>query len=72
MAKQKVSKIFHKKSTEAAAKLGFQGQMLTLPAEEEQDISWKSAIYWIPRGFQNMCDLFFNYMAQDSFCTNLL
>ena len=50
VAKKKVAAMFQVKSTEAAAKLGFQGQMLTLPAEEEQDIFWKSSIHWVPRG----------------------
>ena len=50
VAKKKVTAFFQVKSTEAAAKLGFQGQMSTLLAEEEQDISWKASIYRVPRG----------------------
>ena len=50
VAKKKVASMFQVKSTQTAAKLGFQGQMLTLLAEEEQDISWRSSIYRVPRG----------------------
>ena len=49
-AKKKVSEIYRRRSAEAAARLGFQGQMLTLLEEEDQDISWKSLIYRVPRG----------------------
>ena len=50
VAKKKVCETFKRRSAEAAALRGFQGQMLTLLAEEEQDISWKSTIYRVPRG----------------------
>ena len=49
-AKKKVSEIYKRRSAEAAAQLGFQGQLLTLLEEEDQDISWKSLIYRVPRG----------------------
>ena len=48
--KKKVTDIFRKKAEETANKLGFQGQMLTLLAQEEEDIAWKSSIYRVPRG----------------------
>ena len=50
IAKKKVTNIFKKKSEEAASRLGFQGQMLNLLAQEEEDIGWKACIYRVPRG----------------------
>ena len=50
VAKKKVCETFKRKSAEAAEQLGFQGKMLSLLAEEEQDISWKSCIHRVPRG----------------------
>ena len=50
IAKKKVTEIYKKKSEEKASQLGFQGQMLSLLAQEEEDIAWKSCIYRVPRG----------------------
>ena len=50
VVKKKVSEIFKKKSEEKASTMGFQGQMLSLLAQEEEDIAWKSSIYRVPRG----------------------
>ena len=49
-AKAKVGRIFRRKAEEEAAKVPFQGQLLTLMAEEKADISWQSLIYRVPRG----------------------
>ena len=49
-AKAKVGHIFRRKAEEEAAKVPFQGQLLTLMAEEKADISWQSLIYRVPRG----------------------
>ena len=50
VAKKKVTDIFMKKSDVLASRLGFQGQLLSLLAQEEEDIGWKSCIYRVPRG----------------------
>ena len=50
IAKKKVANIFKMKSQFEANKLGFQGQLLHLLAEEEEDIAWKGCIYQVPRG----------------------
>ena len=48
-AKAKVGQLYKKKAQEAASKVPFQGEM-SLMAEEEMDIAWKSLIYQVPRG----------------------
>jgi hypothetical protein len=47
IAKNKVIEIYKKKSEEKASQLG---NMLSLLAQEEEDIAWKSCIYRLPRG----------------------
>ena len=49
-AKDKVAKSVKQKAVEAAKAVPCQGQLLTLLNEEEQDITWKSLIFKIPRG----------------------
>ena len=49
-AKAKVSTIYKKKAQEEAGKVAFQGELLSLMAEEKTDISWQSLIYRVPRG----------------------
>ena len=49
-AKAEVGEPYRKKAQEEAAKVPFQGKLLTLRTEEKADISWKSLIYWPPRG----------------------
>ena len=49
-AKAKVRQLFRRKAEEEAAKVPFQGQLLSLMAEEKADISWQSLIYRVPRG----------------------
>ena len=49
-AKAKVSQIFERKAREAASKVPFQGELLSLMAEESTNMSWKSLIYKVPRG----------------------
>ena len=49
-AKAKVTNIYKKKAEEAASKVSFQGELLTLMAEEKTDISWQALIYRVPRG----------------------
>ena len=49
-AKAKVAQLFRRKAEEEAAKVPFQGELLSLMAEEKADISWQSLIYRVPRG----------------------
>ena len=49
-AKAKVGKIYEKRAQEAASKVPFQGEMLSLLAEEKTNITWQALIYQVPRG----------------------
>ena len=53
-AKEKVSCIFRreveKEAEKEAEKTPFQGEMLTLLAQEKEDVSWQSVIFRVPRG----------------------
>ena len=48
VAKQNVAKLFKEKSEEEASKIPFQGALLTLLAQEKEDISWQGLIYKVP------------------------
>ena len=48
--KKKVASIFQKQSSEEVAKLGMQGELLSLLDQEKEDIAWKATIYRVPRG----------------------
>ena len=50
IAKDKVAKVFAKRSSEKVEATPFQGQMLSLLEQEGQDVSWKSTIFRVPRG----------------------
>ena len=49
-AKRKVENLYRVRSIQTAGQLPLQGEMLTLLAEEEKDISWKATIFKVPRG----------------------
>ena len=48
--KDKVNQIFRDKAEHEAERLPFQGSMISLMAQEKEDISWQSVIYRVPRG----------------------
>ena len=50
VANQIVAKQYLEKHNKKAEETPFQGEMVTLLAQEEADISWKSLIYAVPRG----------------------
>ena len=49
VASQKVSQVFRKRAEEEATRIPFQGDMLSLLAQEREDISWQAAIHQVPR-----------------------
>ena len=49
-AKAKVVDIYKQKAHEGASKVPFQGELLSLMAQEEMDMAWRSLIYRVPRG----------------------
>ena len=49
-ARRKVENLYREKSIETASQCAFQGEMLSLLAKEEKDISWKATIFQVPRG----------------------
>ena len=50
VGKKKVASIFQKQSSEEVAKLGMQGELLSLLDQEKEEIAWKATIYRVPRG----------------------
>ena len=50
VAKLMVAQTYREKAEEDAAKIPFQGAMLSLLAQEKEDISWQALIYRVPRG----------------------
>ena len=50
VAKQKVAKVYWEKAKEDAAKIPFQGAMLSLLAQEKDDISWQVLKHKVPSG----------------------
>ena len=50
VASLKVAQVYREKAEEDAAKIPFQGAMLSLLAEEKEDISWQALIHQVPRG----------------------
>ena len=50
VAKEKVGRLYRKEAEKEAERIPFQGEMLTLLAQEKQDISWQSVIFRVPRG----------------------
>ena len=49
-AKDKVNQIFRDEAEQEAERLPFQGGMISLMAQEKEDISWQSVIYKVTRG----------------------
>ena len=49
-AKAKVGEMYQKRAQEAAGKVPFQGELMSLMNEEKMDITWQSLIYQVPRG----------------------
>ena len=49
-AKRKVENLYKERSIQTVNQLPLQGEILTLLAEEEKDISWKATIFKMPRG----------------------
>ena len=45
VASQKVSQVFRKRAEEEATRIPFQGAMLSLLAQEREDISWRAVIH---------------------------
>ena len=45
VASQKVSQVFRKRAEEEATRIPFQGDMLSLLAQEREDISWQAVIH---------------------------
>mgnify|MGYP007025700188 CR=1 FL=1 len=45
-----MARLFKEKAEEDASKIPFQGALLTLLAQEKEDISWQGLIYKVPRG----------------------
>ena len=50
VASLKVAQVYREKAEEDASKIPFQGAMLSLLAEEKEDISWQALIHQVPRG----------------------
>ena len=50
VAKQKVAQLYREMAEEDADRIPFQGAMLSLLAQEKEDISWQALIHKVPRG----------------------
>ena len=49
-ARLKVARVFREKTEKEAESIPFQGAILSLLAQEKEDISWQALIHRVPRG----------------------